>query len=41
MDYELILLPLAQKEIGEAVEYYESRQAGLGMDFITYLNVIL
>jgi hypothetical protein len=38
MGFELVIEPEAQKEIQEAVEWYESKQAGLGADFLNYLG---
>ncbi len=38
MGYNLIILPLAQQEIGYAINWYELKQKGLGGEFITYLD---
>ncbi|HUH26665.1 type II toxin-antitoxin system RelE/ParE family toxin [Gelidibacter sp.] len=38
MEYKIIILPLAQKEIDNALVWYESKQKGLGADFLTYLG---
>lgn len=38
MGFDLIIGPHAQKEIIAAVDYYESKQLGLGSDFLNYLN---
>lgn len=38
MGSKLIIEPDAQKEIIEAIEWYESRQSGLGKDFFNYLD---
>ena len=38
MGYELVVLPNAQIEIETAVFWYESRQVGLGLDFLNYLD---
>ena len=38
MGSKLIIEPDAQIEIDEAIAWYESRQEGLGFDFINYLD---
>ena len=38
MASKLIIEFEAQKEISEAIEWYESKQAGLGEDFFNYLD---
>ena len=38
MGSRLIIDPDAQEEIGEAIAWYESKQVGLGADFINYLE---
>lgn len=38
MDYKLVILPLAQKEIDTALFWYESKQKGLGIEFLAYLE---
>lgn len=38
MDYKIVILPLAQNEIENALVWYESKQKGLGNDFLTYLE---
>lgn len=39
MGSKLIIEPDAQKEIIEAIEWYESRQSGLGEDFLIISTV--
>ncbi|WP_245179134.1 type II toxin-antitoxin system RelE/ParE family toxin [Flavobacterium chilense] len=34
-------MPLAEKEIEESIEFYESRSTGLGKQFLTYLRSYL
>ena len=41
MAFKIIILPLAEKEIDETIEFYESRSKGLGKQFITYLKSYL
>lgn len=38
MDYKLVILPIAEREIDDALFWYESRQKGLGIEFLTYLE---
>ncbi|MEO5789111.1 type II toxin-antitoxin system RelE/ParE family toxin [Gelidibacter sp.] len=38
MDYSLVILPLAQKEIDTALGWYESKQKGVGVEFLAYLE---
>ncbi|MBN4046978.1 type II toxin-antitoxin system RelE/ParE family toxin [bacterium AH-315-P13] len=38
MASKLIIEPEAQDEIDEAIEWYESKQVGLGADFFNYLD---
>lgn len=38
MGSKLIIEPDAQAEIDKAIEWYESRQVGLGLDFLNYLD---
>ncbi len=38
MGFKLIIEPEAEKEITNAIEWYESKQIGLGLDFLNYLN---
>ena len=38
MGSKLIIEPEAQEEIIEAIEWYESKQVGLGADFLDYLD---
>jgi hypothetical protein len=38
MGSKLIIEPEAQEEIIEAIEWYESKQVGLGADFLSYLD---
>ena len=35
---KLIIEPGAQQEIDKAIEWYESKQLGLGEDFLNYLD---
>lgn len=41
MIYNIKVLPLAEKEIADAIEFYESRSKGLGKRFLTYLKSYL
>lgn len=41
MIYNIKVLPLAEKEIAGAIEFYESRSKGLGKRFLTYLKSYL
>ncbi|WP_343707777.1 type II toxin-antitoxin system RelE/ParE family toxin [Flavobacterium sp.] len=41
MVFKIKLLPLAEKEIDESIEFYESRSKGLGKQFLTYLKSYL
>lgn len=38
MDYKLVILLLAEKEIDDALLWHESKQKGLGIEFLTYLE---
>lgn len=38
MDFRLIIDPEAQREIDEAIDWYEKKQKGLGEEFFNYLN---
>ncbi|WP_417942132.1 type II toxin-antitoxin system RelE/ParE family toxin [Flavobacterium sp. RS13.1] len=38
MAFSITILPLAEKEIDESIEFYESRSKGLGKKFLTYLK---
>jgi plasmid stabilization system protein ParE len=38
MAFNLKILPLAEKEIGDSIEFYESRKKGLGKQFLSYLK---
>lgn len=38
MGSKLIIEPEAQEEIIDAIEWYESKQVGLGADFLNYLD---
>lgn len=38
MAYELVILPIAKREIEEAIGWYESKQKGMGIDFLNYLD---
>lgn len=39
MNYDLIVLPAAWNEIEEAIEWYESRKTGLGIQFFEHLDL--
>lgn len=41
MVFKIKILPLAEKEIDESIEFYESRSKGLGKQFLTYLKSYL
>ncbi|MWB95431.1 hypothetical protein GON26_13760 [Flavobacterium sp. GA093] len=41
MGFKIIILPLAEKEIDESIEFYESRSKGLGKQFLSYLKSYL
>lgn len=41
MVFKIRILPLAEKEIEESIEFYESRRKGLGKQFLTYLRSYL
>lgn len=41
MVFNITVLPLAEKEIDESVEFYESRSKGLGKQFLIYLKSYL
>lgn len=38
MDYKFVILPMAQREMDQALFWYESRQKGLGIEFLAYLE---
>ena len=38
MVFKIKILPLAEKEIDESIEFYESRSKDLGKQFLTYLR---
>ena len=38
MAFKIKILPLAEKEIDESIEFYEGRSKGLGKQFLTYLK---
>lgn len=41
MVFKIKILPLAEKEIDESIEFYESRSKGLGKQFLSYLRSYL
>ncbi|MEP7094326.1 MAG: type II toxin-antitoxin system RelE/ParE family toxin [Flavobacterium sp.] len=41
MVFNIKILPLAEKEIDESIEFYESKSKGLGKQFLTYLKSYL
>jgi len=41
MVFKIIILPLTEKEIDESIEFYESRNKGLGKQFLVYLQSYL
>jgi plasmid stabilization system protein ParE len=41
MVFKIKILPLAEKEIDESIEFYESRSKGLGKQCLTYLKSYL
>jgi plasmid stabilization system protein ParE len=41
MAFKIKILPLAEKEIDESIEFYESRSKGLGKQFLIYLKSYL
>ena len=41
MAFKIIILPLAEKEIDESIEFYESRSKAQGKQFLTYLRSYL
>ncbi|MHC0445814.1 type II toxin-antitoxin system RelE/ParE family toxin [Flavobacterium sp. 3-218] len=41
MVFKVKILPLAEKEIDETIEFYESRSKSLGKQFLTYLRSYL
>jgi plasmid stabilization system protein ParE len=41
MVFKIKILPLAEKEIDESIEFYESRSKGLGKQFLIYLKSYL
>ncbi|KRD06366.1 hypothetical protein ASE21_19560 [Flavobacterium sp. Root901] len=41
MAFKIKVLPLAEKEIDESVEFYESRNKGLGKQFLIYIKSYL
>jgi len=38
MVFKIIIEPEAEKEIEQAIDWYESQQKGLGLDFLNYLD---
>lgn len=38
MGFKIKISPLAENEIDESIEFYESRRKGLGKQFLTYLK---
>ena len=38
MVFKIKILPLAENEIDESIEFYENRSKGLGKQFLTYLK---
>jgi len=41
MVFKIKISPLAEKEIDESIEFYESRSKGLGKQFLIYLKFYL
>lgn len=41
MVFKIKILPLAENEIDESIEFYESRNKGLGKQFMSYLQSYL
>ncbi len=41
MVFKIIILPLAEKEIDESIEFYENRSKGLGKQYLNYLKSYL
>ncbi|MBE8723515.1 type II toxin-antitoxin system RelE/ParE family toxin [Flavobacterium hungaricum] len=41
MVFKIKILPLAENEIDESIEFYESRSKGLGKQFLSYLKSYL
>lgn len=41
MVFKIKILPLAEKEIDESIEFYENRSKGLGKQFLIYLKTYL
>ena len=41
MVFKIKILPFAEKEIDESIEFYESRSKGLGKQFLIYLKSYL
>lgn len=41
MVFKIKILPLAENEIDETIEFYESRSKGLGKQFLSYLKAYL
>jgi len=41
MVFKVKILPLAENEIDESIEFYESRSKGLGKQFLSYLKSYL
>ena len=38
MVFNIKVLPLAEKEIDESIQFYESKSKGLGKQFLNYLK---
>lgn len=38
MVFKVLLLPLAEKEINESIDFYESKRKGLGKEFLIHLT---
>jgi hypothetical protein len=38
MVFKVFLLPLAEKEINESIDFYESKRKGLGKEFLIHLT---
>jgi plasmid stabilization system protein ParE len=41
MAFKITILPLAEKEIDQSIEFYENRNKGLGKQFLIYLKSYL
>ncbi|MBP4137491.1 type II toxin-antitoxin system RelE/ParE family toxin [Flavobacterium geliluteum] len=41
MVFKIKILPLAENEIDDSIEFYESRSRGLGKQFMSYLQLYL